>query len=84
MEISQAIKLATGGIGGHYLFQPPLPVLYVRPRSQGRPVVARLISVATDAYSVIPKRAGKFEIEIAGGTTIWVEPAKIRPVSQST
>ncbi len=85
MEISQAIKLAKGGIGGHYLFQPPLPILYVRPRSQGRSVVAEVISVASHEYTVVPERAGKFEIRIAGiAQTIWVEPAKIRPLPQST
>ena len=79
MEISQAIKLATGGIGGHYLFQTPLVVEYIRPKHQGRPVAAEVISVATHDYKVISGRAGKFEIRVARSTgTIWVEPSKIR------
>ena len=79
MEISQAIKLATGGIGGYYMFQTPLIVQYIRPSVQGRPVAAEVVSVATHDYTVVRERAGKFEIRIAGiAGTIWVEPSKIK------
>lgn len=83
MEISQAIEMATGGIGGHHLFNKPLIVEYIRPKSQGRPVVAEVISVASHKYKVVQSRAGKFEIRIAGASaTIWVEPAKIKFLPQ--
>ncbi len=82
MKIEDAIKFATGGIGGHYLFQTPLIVQYIRPSAQGRPVAAKVISVATHNYTVVKERAGKFEIRIAGSTgTIWVEPSKIKFLS---